>query len=149
MGLDGEAGEADGGDAWMGEALWPRQALKEYFELLTALQENMREYEDLQVRDAAQPRPDRNGRPKRPEPTVAERCGGHRCWLPRRLAAPDDGDERAGGDPDPPRLFGRRRPEEAPPPQAETRPVSRKPAHLAQGRETEEGLRVWGAVRAG
>ena len=76
MGLDGEVGEAeDGGDAWMGEALWPRQALKEYFELLTALQENMREYEDLQVRDAAQPWPDRNG----PEPTVAERCGGHRC----------------------------------------------------------------------
>ena len=66
MGLDGEAGEAeDGGDAWMGEALWPRQALKEYFELLTALQENMREYEDLQVRDAARPR-----RPKRPAETA-------------------------------------------------------------------------------
>ena len=33
-----------------GEALWPRAALLEYFELLTSLQDNMREYEELQVR---------------------------------------------------------------------------------------------------
>ena len=32
-----------------GEALWPRATLQEYFELLAALQENMREYEELQV----------------------------------------------------------------------------------------------------
>ena len=75
VGLDGEEGEAEeGGDAWMGEALWPRQALKEYFELLTALQENMREYEDLQVRDAQPRSADRNGCRNGPEP---HEYGGH------------------------------------------------------------------------